>query len=75
MSYKNHSALPILQKHIPQASQAWYVGACEFCGNDVMIFGVIGEIVVNERGYVEGGWYCPRCKFSNAGGCRQEKLR
>lgn len=67
-------ALAQVKAIFPQAIRAWQITRCDNCKREGLIFWIDKSETVDRKGFVNGGFYCPKCGFSNAGQCHIELL-
>lgn len=58
------SAIKIVRQSFPEAKSAFFCGECDNCHSESLIF---FQLPIDLGKPLEGGFYCPDCKFSNAG--------
>jgi len=71
---KDRIALATVKVIFPQALRAWQVDKCDSCKREGLIFWIDKVQEVDNDGFVQGGFYCQKCGFSNAGKCSIELL-
>jgi hypothetical protein len=71
---KLSGALQTVRQVFPDAKFARYVDMCHCKQGEQIFWSDKNRQSPDDDGYLEGGFYCPVCKFGNAGKCHISTL-